>query len=205
MDIKARRLHVPSHAHGQDSAQSGVVPRRQGPWVPSPSRHWGLWGPFPWCNTHAGKRAPFGHEWQLGRSLFGMPARGPSRPESSPLSLGRFWGRRPSFCARGRASSWPSGVDEGAPEAVGAPSRTHEPSFILKPQPAGVVLRRVRGEGLGINSLRPGCHFVVMQHKFQQSAESVFVPQIQFIVRVLDITVFATETDTHCANCAAAQ
>ena len=78
MDIKAGRLHVPSHANGQDSAQSGVVPRRQGPWVPS--TNWGLWGPFPWCNTHAGKRVPFGHEWQLGRSLFGMPARVPVVP-----------------------------------------------------------------------------------------------------------------------------
>ena len=29
---------------------------------------------------HAGSRVPLGHEWQLGRSLFGMPARGPSRP-----------------------------------------------------------------------------------------------------------------------------
>ena len=59
----------PYHAGScRDKLQQAVAPRRQGPWVPSP-----------WCNTHAGSRVPLGHEWQLGRSLFGMPARGPSR------------------------------------------------------------------------------------------------------------------------------
>ena len=32
------------------------------------------------CNAHAGLRVPLGQDWQLGGSLFGMPARGPSRP-----------------------------------------------------------------------------------------------------------------------------
>ena len=37
-----------------------------------------LWGP--WCSTPAGSIVPFGRKWQLGLCLFGLPARGPSRP-----------------------------------------------------------------------------------------------------------------------------
>ena len=39
----------------------------------------GLWVPSFLCTAHAGSRVPLGHEWQSGRSLFEVPARGPSR------------------------------------------------------------------------------------------------------------------------------
>ena len=59
-----------------DNLREPVAPRRQGPWVPSPSRT-GVFGPpSPCCITHAGSRVPhFGDKWQLGRALFGLPAR----------------------------------------------------------------------------------------------------------------------------------
>ena len=120
----ARRLHVPSHAHGRDSAQGGVVPRRQGPWVPSLSRTGGLWGPSPWCNTHAGKRVPFGHDWQLGLFLFGMPARGPSRPlrrmAGSRVAAPFVRDRRPlTHSPRREAVSGPAHTQGAHPAASG--------------------------------------------------------------------------------------
>ena len=42
---------------------------------PLPLTRWGLWVPSLVCNAHAGLRVPLGQDWQLGRSLFGMPAR----------------------------------------------------------------------------------------------------------------------------------
>ena len=42
---------------------------------PFPFARWGLWVPSLVCNAHAGLRVPLGQDWQLGRSLFGMPAR----------------------------------------------------------------------------------------------------------------------------------
>ena len=74
----------------QPAASSGAA--TPGSLGPLPFTHWGLWAPSLVCNAHAGLRVPLGQDWQLGRSLFGMPARGPSRPLES---LGRFQGRRP--------------------------------------------------------------------------------------------------------------
>ena len=42
----------------RDNLQQPVAPRRQGPWVPFPFAHWGLWAPSLLCNTHAGSRVP---------------------------------------------------------------------------------------------------------------------------------------------------
>ena len=59
----------------RDNLQQPVAPRRQGPWVP-PLHALGVFGhPSLVCNTHVVLRVPLGHEWQLGRSLFGLPAR----------------------------------------------------------------------------------------------------------------------------------
>ena len=57
----------------QTAAASGAA--TPGSLDPFPFTHRSLWVPSPWCNTHAGSRVPLGHEWQLGRSLFGMPVR----------------------------------------------------------------------------------------------------------------------------------
>ena len=84
----------------RDNLQQPVAPRRQGPWVPSPS-HTGVFGAPPFCAIPTLVRE-YLFAWQLGRSLFRLPAQGPSRPLSL---LGRFWGRRPfarSTIARGR-------------------------------------------------------------------------------------------------------
>ena len=43
---------------------------------PFPSTRWGLWVPHSLVySDHEGLRDPLGQDWQLGRSLFGMPAR----------------------------------------------------------------------------------------------------------------------------------
>ena len=71
------------------------------------------------------------------------------------------------------SASWrASGVDGGAPMVMGAPSRTHGLSFILKAQPMSTSWRRTstrEGEGLGIPSVHPGCHLapVTTQLEFQ--------------------------------------
>ena len=60
------------------AASGAATPGSLGPF---PFTQCGFGGPSPWCNTHAGKRVPFGNGWQLRlQSLRDCPARGPSRP-----------------------------------------------------------------------------------------------------------------------------
>ena len=67
-----RRLHVPSRE------RDALTPGSLGPF---PFTHWGLWVPSLLCTTHTDLKVPlFGDEWQSGSCLFGIPARGPSRP-----------------------------------------------------------------------------------------------------------------------------
>ena len=56
-----------------------MAPRRQGPWVPSPS-HTGVFGPPLFLLIQFTLVREYSVWWQLGLVLFGMPARGPSRP-----------------------------------------------------------------------------------------------------------------------------
>ena len=83
---------------------------RTGSLGPFPFTHWGLLGPSPWCNTHAGSRVPFGRKWQLGLCLFGLPA----RSESSPSSPGRFHCRRPFVPST--IALWQEGTDPQSPK-----------------------------------------------------------------------------------------
>ena len=89
------------------AASGASMPGSLGPF---PFTHWGLLGPSPWCNTHAGSRVPFGRKWQLGLCLFGLPA----RSESSPSSRGRFQGRRPFVPST--IALWQEGTDPQSPK-----------------------------------------------------------------------------------------
>ena len=69
---------MPRASSCRDNLQQSVAPRRQGPWVPSPSYTGVLVLPL-LCAlnaTHDDLRVPLlGDEWQSGRRLFGLPAR----------------------------------------------------------------------------------------------------------------------------------
>ena len=54
------------------TARGAATPGFSGPF---PSTRWGLWVPSLVYSDHEGLRVPLGQDWQLGRGLFGMPAR----------------------------------------------------------------------------------------------------------------------------------
>ena len=65
----------PLHASScRDNLQQPVAPRREGPWVPSPS-HTAVFGPPPLCTLSPPTLVRIILARQLGRCLFGMPAR----------------------------------------------------------------------------------------------------------------------------------
>ena len=87
--------------------------------------------------THAGSRVPLGQDWQLGRSLFGMPARGPSRPLPT---FGQFLGRPPFF------QRLPS-------SSVGLPATT----LSIRPYSSTTLVFTLEGDFNLDNSITPAC------------------------------------------------
>ena len=63
-------IHPYRSSSCRNKLQQQVAPRRQ-VLGSLPFHAMCFFGPSPWCNTHAGKRVPFGNEWQLGLFLFG--------------------------------------------------------------------------------------------------------------------------------------
>ena len=89
---RARPPHTSSCRH---NLQPAVAPRRQGPRVPYPS-HTGVFGPLP-CVQHP--RRFESTSWS-GLAVRTQSLRDASPcSESSPLSLGLFYGRRPFVCS----------------------------------------------------------------------------------------------------------